>query len=123
MRPKCQIRVRKGDKFRLAINPYYGKDVKRFGRAPQIPVTQSYTFLERLPVMPEKGMVGCSVQWVHKGNEEVEMNLDIFLQPDKKGHDPIKWEYRIPLYFDCGTRCLMPGKRSTPVEEVVPGLG
>lgn len=120
MRPKRKLHVEAGDRLRLMINPFYGQDAKRTGKLAQIHITRAYTFLHRLPVMPEDGELEYSVEWVGEGDDVV-MHFNMVLRPDDEGN-PTRWSYEVPLFFDCGTRCMMPGKRSTPLEEVVPEL-
>lgn len=102
------------------INPFYGQDAKRLCKLAQIYVTRAYTFLRQLPAMPQDGDLEYSVQWVGEG-DEVMMHFEMVLTPEDAG-DPIQWSYTVPLFFDCGTRCMMPGKRSTPLAEIVPEL-
>ena len=70
--------------------------------------------------MTETDELTYSVHWVGEGDDVV-MHFNMMLTPDDAGN-PIEWNYTVPVFFDCGTRCMMPGKRSTPLDEVVPAL-
>ncbi|EAA30131.3 hypothetical protein GE21DRAFT_5370 [Neurospora crassa] len=113
--PTCVIPMQAGDRLRLVCDPFYGQDeVKKRGPLRGIDHKRSYDLIERLPLNPRNRQYECRVGF-HDGGDKMAMTLSIVDEfPDSV------WE--IPLYFDNGTRCILPGKRGVPLRDAVPDL-
>ncbi|KAK3399778.1 hypothetical protein B0T20DRAFT_477616 [Sordaria brevicollis] len=124
-----KIDVKAGDRFRLMMDPFYGQDTKHKVKdsgtvqPPKVYVKRAYTFLPKLVVMPGDGELSYSVNWLGDGND---MRLHLILRFASTTNNHLTggqtWDFKLPLYFDAGTRCLMPGKKDVPLKVAVPDL-
>ncbi|KAJ4390299.1 hypothetical protein N0V85_007358 [Neurospora sp. IMI 360204] len=113
--PTCRIPLQIGDRLRLVCDPFYGQDeVSNHGPLRKIHYQRSYDLIERLPLNPRNSRYECKVEF-HEGGDEMAMTLSI---TDEFAGS----EWDVPLYFDTGTRCILAGKKSVPLRDVVPHL-
>lgn len=50
------------------------------------------------------------------------MYFTINILPDDDNQEIVVERYEVPIYFEYGNRCILPGRRSTPLKEVIPAL-
>lgn len=74
-----------------------------------------------MPKAPFRGSYTCNVRFEGDGNEVV-MNLGVIMKSDDDELEVITRNFQVPIYFDYGTRCILPGRRSAQLEEIVPAL-
>ncbi|KAK3502298.1 hypothetical protein B0T13DRAFT_534005 [Neurospora crassa] len=143
--PACAVQLFPQDRVRLICDPAFGKnrtlnnnspsededlDMDDFDNSdePNVEMTwkRTYDFLDALPQPSHKSRCEWSLRRERDG-EKVVLNLSITMTPimrSKAASQRLtkKWNFVLPLYFDPGTRCVMPGRKSTTVEEAIPAL-
>ncbi|KAK1777740.1 hypothetical protein QBC45DRAFT_329975 [Copromyces sp. CBS 386.78] len=115
--PTCNIPFQAGDRLRLICDPFYGQDeLKNRGPRRKVNHQRSYILVERLPLNTRNGQCKCELDFSEvNGGAGVVMTVSI-------SDGPQFWKWDIPLYFDNSTRCILAGKKSVPLREVVPSL-
>ncbi|KAK3399781.1 hypothetical protein B0T20DRAFT_505674 [Sordaria brevicollis] len=132
--PECTIDLQRKDRIRLICDPNFGKNTLEPGQLidpvddlVKIDWKRTYTFLEKLP-----------------HHSALKNRCDIFLKRGKEGDNDVlrlkmkmvpimrsklekmrrteNFTINLPLYYDPGTRCVMPGQKTMSLRQAIPRL-
>lgn len=139
MAPACQVELRPADRFRLICDPALGRrrilpfngNVMGIGydNAGNLRMSwkRTYNFLEQIPRPERKSRCELSLRRGRIGNETV-FFLEITMIPILRGptvyreRHTKRHSFTLPLYYDPGTRVVMPGNENRSLREAVPRL-
>ena len=112
----------------MICDPAFGwGDIPEDAADVEMSLWRTYDFLTIMPAPARKS--NCKWYLSREGNgENVVLRLRITMTPVMRGNQAAarrlaeEHDIVIPLFYDEGTRCVMPGQRSTPVQEAIPDL-